>query len=369
MRSIRGTLTPRLTHAVGSEDVAVADAVPVGSFRALVEEVAQLSYLNKDHLLFFRGQAHDHRNKAGASTFYPSIYRGERVPREQVALGFDVLESASARLCDALQSRDIESHKDVRRRKYIQWSILQHYEVCATPLLDLTQSLVVACSFAYLDADGKDPCVFAFGLPYVTNRVSVNSEHDLVNIRLLSICPPEALRPYFQEGYLAGTDEVTTEYDSKTELDFNNRLIAKFRLTGGAKFWGGGFRQLPKTVLYPSHDVVLDICGALRHELDIGITPGRIGAFLKEWNELESLVVSKARSDRQGGKIYSISEALRALWMTREVTEDISGDVDSLRRLRNEVVHKPERVEPEAVIRATEQLRALTAQVRSWPEW
>lgn len=369
MRSINGTLTPRLSQVIGSQDVAVAEAVPVGSFHELVEQVAQLSYLNKDHLLFFRGQAQDHRNKAGASTFYPSIYRGERVPREQIMLGFDVLESASARLCDALQSRDIGGHRDVRRRKYIQWSILQHYEVCATPLLDFTQSLVVACSFAYLDADGGDPYVFAFGLPFLTNRVSVNSEHDLVNIRLLSICPPEALRPYFQEGYLAGTDEVSTEYDSKTELDFNNRLVAKFRLTGGAKFWGEGYRKLPESVLYPPRDMVLEICHSLRRELDIVITPGRIGAFLKEWNALESLVISKARNDKGGRRIYSFREALEALRATRELPQDISGEVDFLRRLRNEVVHKPDRVEPEIVVRATQELRILLAQTRAWPGW
>ena len=67
------------------------------------------------------------------------------------------------------------------------------------------------------------PTSTAFGLPYITNRISVNSEQDLVNVRLLSICPPDALRPYFQEGYLAGTDEVTTDYDSKDELDFTKR--------------------------------------------------------------------------------------------------------------------------------------------------
>ena len=55
MRSITGTLTTELERHVGAENVARADAFPVGSFRELVEHVAHLSYLNKDHLLFFRG--------------------------------------------------------------------------------------------------------------------------------------------------------------------------------------------------------------------------------------------------------------------------------------------------------------------------
>ena len=73
-------------------------------------------------------------------------------------------------------------HAEVRRRRCIQWSILQHYEVCPTPLLDLTHSLRVACSFAFLNSEDADPLVFVFGLPYITNRVSINSEQDLISL-------------------------------------------------------------------------------------------------------------------------------------------------------------------------------------------
>lgn len=203
-----------------------------------------------DHLFFFRGQGQDFTNKAGSSTLYPWIYRGERVSQDQIALRFEILTSASARLCNALEAAGIEGYKDVFRRPYIQWSILQHYEVCPTPLIDLTNSLRVACSFAYLSSDSNSPHVYVFGLPYVTNRISHNSEHYLVNIRLLSICPPDALRPYFQEGYLAGTEDVTTNYDNKSDLDFNRRLIAKFSLLGGKEFWSAGFQSFPRKVMW-----------------------------------------------------------------------------------------------------------------------
>ncbi len=153
---------------------------------------------------------------------------------------FDILRSAAKSLIDTFDREKITGAGEVARRSYIQWSILQHYEVCPTPLLDFTQSVRVACSFATLDPDGPDSYIFAFGLPYITNRISVNSEHDLVNVRLLSICPPDALRPFFQEGYLAGTDEVTIDFGSKDELDFTRRLIAKFRISRDPSFWAGG---------------------------------------------------------------------------------------------------------------------------------
>jgi len=60
--------------------------------------------------------------------------------------------------------------------------------------------LRVACSFATMDNENEFAYIFVFGLPYFTNRITINSEHDIINIRLLSICPPTALRPYFQEG-------------------------------------------------------------------------------------------------------------------------------------------------------------------------
>ena len=53
-----------------------------------------------------------------------------------------------------------------------------------------------------MDSKFNSAFVYVFGLPYYHNRISIDSEHDLVNIRLLSIMPPEALRAYFQEGFL-----------------------------------------------------------------------------------------------------------------------------------------------------------------------
>jgi hypothetical protein len=95
MRNITGDLTRGLAALVGTQPIAKAEAIPVPTYRGLMELVAQLSYLNKDHLLFFRGQSTDYKNKAGASSFYPSIYRGERLSRTELDVRFDVLTSAA----------------------------------------------------------------------------------------------------------------------------------------------------------------------------------------------------------------------------------------------------------------------------------
>ncbi len=243
MREITPKLTRELeTHCAGAP-VWRAPAFPVSTFRPLVEHVARVAYANRDELLFFRGQGKDYQSRTGGTTLYPSIYRGDIVPTRELRHRFDLLDQAARLLVDRFKTAKVEGHTELRHKRYIQWSILQHYEVAATPFLDLTQSLRVACSFAQLRSTDPTCHVYVLGLPYMTNRLTINSEHDVVNIRLLSICPPAALRPYFQEGYLAGTADVTTDFDSKTELDFRNRLIAKFAIPRARSFWGNGFRS------------------------------------------------------------------------------------------------------------------------------
>ncbi len=75
MRQIYGKLTAELATHTTPKTVGIDNGFPVVSFRDLVEQVAKLSFLNKDYLLFFKGQKNDYRNKLNNSTFYPTIYK------------------------------------------------------------------------------------------------------------------------------------------------------------------------------------------------------------------------------------------------------------------------------------------------------
>jgi len=357
MREIPPQLTPQLARHVGKQTVAKAPPYRVSTFRDLMSHVSRLAYANKDHLLFFRGQDRDYLNKARASTVYPSIYRGETVTRTQLDIRFDVLTSASRRLCDALAREQITGHQEVRKRRYIQWSILQHYQVCPTPLLDLTQSLRVAASFAHLFSSNKRPLVLVFAVPYLPNRVSVNSEYDSVVVRLLSICPPEALRPYFQDGYLAGTDEITNDYPDKSELDFNRVLIAKFILPEPSRFWGSGFTSLPENALFPDADKVAKICRQLRREVGSEPDPGRLGQLLQAWTDLENDIMTLARHRKP--RVFSFREALSVLRRSELLTPSFMAAVDGLRNFRNRAVHQPRAITVEELGTALSELDLL----------
>lgn len=267
MRRITPTLTAELFNHFGNPKhihVGKSDAYKVATFRELVQHVAGLSFKNKDHLLFYRGQVSDYKNRVGISSFYPTIYRGDRLLQKELGERFNILKEIGKILASLCEKQKIEGYREVKKRRNIQWSILQHYEVCPTPFLDFTHSLRVACSFALMNNKTDKGYIYIFALPYITNRISINSEHDLINIRLLSICPPTAYRPYFQEAYLVSTDGITNEYDRKSDLDFNNRLVAKFEIPNDACFWGDGFHGIPENLLYPENDPVLDLCKEIK---------------------------------------------------------------------------------------------------------
>ena len=347
MRAITGQVTREIQDHLGEAQIDRADAFPVSTYRKLVEQVAKLSYFNKDYLLFFRGQGIDYRNRAGTSTFYPTIYRGDYIPQREMTNRFKILESAANKLRDIFQKEKIEGYSDFFDQRNVQWSILQHYGVCSTPLFDLTHSLRVACSFAQMEAQGGIGFVFVFGLPYITNRITHDSEHSLFNIRLLSICPPEALRPYFQEGYLAGTEDITDRYRDKEVLDFRNRLIAKFQIPSQARFWGDGFSKIPEAVLYPRGDRIKKLCDELKFDYKSQFKSGELGDFLVEWAELENYLLEYGR-DREE-RVLSIGESINVLPEISPVEKDTINQLHDLRKFRNVLVHEPGKISADEI--------------------
>lgn len=186
---------------------------------------------------------------------------------------------------------------------------MQHYKVCPTPFLDITQSLLVACSFAFFDSS-EEVILYVLGMPYNTNRISRNSEHEIIDIRLLSICPPEALRPYFQEGYLAGTDGIDYRVINKTQYDFNRRLLAKYKLMEASRFWSDGFHQLSPDALYPENDPISRICERIKQEAENSVSNESLGSFISLWSELESILRTYSLDDKS---FPIISDSLRFL--------------------------------------------------------
>jgi hypothetical protein len=241
----------------------------VGSFADLVEKVAHLAFYNRDHVLLFRGQDRDYRNQAGNTTIQPSILR--RPPHVTAAVWRDTLLSryerlrrAEAALVTGWRTRQLPDARRLENHRSLRWAILQHYEVCPTPLLDVTHSLRVAASFATHGArqqKSAEAFLYVLAVPQISGAITASAEAELQILRLSGICPPTAARPHFQEGYLLGnypdlqTAEEKERYDLY-EVDFARRLLGKFRLDL-RDFWQRSFPLVPKAALYPTRDDAL----------------------------------------------------------------------------------------------------------------
>ena len=342
MRKITPELTEEISKHTTPETVAKDDAIEVLDYKELRKHIAQLSYANKDSILFYRGQKDDYRNqKSGKSTFYPTMYRGDRLDKDELKYRWEKLNKASEIFIKKLRSRYPSKTYIVKRKRIVQWSVLQHYEVTETPLIDVTQSLKVACSFAMLDNDNEYAYVYVFALPYYTNRISVNSEHYLTNVRLLSVAPPQALRPYYQEGFLIGEDEFSETYTNKDELDLNNRLVAKFKFKNTKEFWGDSEKALTREDLYPIDDEIEALCKEVSAELyevianrrNANISGEQYFAFMTGWIAIEKLLY-----EYLGG--HNNRKALSPAGMIKMIeNKDLGTRLNKARNQRNMLAH------------------------------
>lgn len=242
----------------------------VHSFHSLLEAVALVSYHNPDLSLFYRGQPREYLAGQVGTSIYPCIYRisarSTRGARRKLKTRYEELSKVEGLLKMEFRKSIIEGHGKVEQFREISWAIIQHYEISPTPLLDLTTSLRVACSFA-LDGINKYGIVCVLGLPHPNGSISYYVEEQLRNIRLLSICPPEALRPYYQEGFLAGTFPDRDPPTLSSQHDFARRLVAKFKIPK-AEFWSNEFPPIPRVALYPANDRIEGICNGAKAKLE-----------------------------------------------------------------------------------------------------
>ncbi|MCE8027692.1 FRG domain-containing protein [Halomonas daqingensis] len=235
----------------------------IPNFRELVKSVARIANHNPDYSLFFRGQARDYKLNSGASSFYPTILRspGRSLTTKELEERYKRLDTCASQLLSKLEELDIDNINKLKKFPELTWSILQHYEVCETPLLDFTHSLRVAASFTLNDASDS-AYIFVFAFPYPNGTVSYSTEEELLNVRLLSACPYEALRPHFQEGYLLGSFPPRVN-KKQPFLYFGRRVIAKFEIPKKS-FWSEDFHEIPSTALYPPDDEIAAICAEIK---------------------------------------------------------------------------------------------------------
>ena len=254
----------------------------VTSYLDLAKKVAELQFKNRDYVLLFRGQGGDFKNRQKFTTLKPSLFRpraGDKQNPDSDTLitRFNRLRVAERHLMRQYANSRLVGVARLKRYQILRWAILQHYEVCPTPLLDVSQSLRVAASFASLEST-DEAHIFVLGVPNISGAITASAEAGIQIIRLSSVCPPAALRPHLQEGYLLGEYPQMLGYDQKElyehyEIDFGRRLVTKFRFKP-TQFWenSGSFPPVMRTALYPSEssDPLYRICVNVKRAIGTG---------------------------------------------------------------------------------------------------
>ena len=143
--------------------------VVVTSYLDLAAKIAELQYRNRHYVLLFRGQAQDYRTSKGLTTLRPSIFRPppgkSNLSRSLIDTRYKNIAEAERLLAEGFETpKKHTGRQNVQREQILRWSILQHYEVCPTPLLDVTHSLRIAASFASNGATGEVFCSSSLSL-------------------------------------------------------------------------------------------------------------------------------------------------------------------------------------------------------------
>lgn len=233
----------------------------IRSYIELSKKVAELQFRNRDYVLLFRGQGKDYRNKKDKTTLRPSIFRvppsKKILTSQDLELRYEHLTRAEGLLVRAYGKR--LGWERLRRQRVLRWSILQHYEVCATPVLDVTQSLRIAVSFAHHDAVDAECYLFVLAVPNISGAITASAEAGMQIMRLSSVCPPEAVRPHIQEGYLIGEypdlgDIKQKGLYSTFEIDCSQRMLCKFKLDTNTLVSSPHFPIVNRVALYPDSD-------------------------------------------------------------------------------------------------------------------
>lgn len=254
--------------------VRASEGFVIKSFRELIHQIALVTINNRTYEMFYRGQSRDFLNNQGTyfkdrkkkSTILPTICRpglkDDGSPKYSVRK--KTISDRYQNLFDLIAFVNKKTRS--RYREEYLMSLFQHYEIAPTPLIDITQSLRVAATFALKHADTG--YVYVFGLPYPNQSTSYFIDSGIILLKLQNIMRVDALRPRYQEGYLVGKfpfNPKKSQFD-----DLSNRMVAKFRVDNTDKtFWDEHFLPMPDDVLYPKNDPVELWLNGLKKEFEL----------------------------------------------------------------------------------------------------
>lgn len=227
---------------VTPSNILAAGPLNVYSFRELVQRNAEVVSLNPRYSIFYRGQTRQYLDRRGCVSILPSIYRGITTrQKEEMEARFKKLDNMVQSVQKVLKENS-KFEGDYKLARAVNcWAIIQHYGLASTPLIDVSQSLRVACAFALQDDndafEGEGPVVYDIALPFATGPLTLDDNEALYLMKLDSLMPSFALRPFIQESYLVGDEFIGRGVGDIAGANLRRRVVASFRLCGDKETW------------------------------------------------------------------------------------------------------------------------------------
>lgn len=251
-----------VAYAPGSPEL--LESMTINNFTELMDLVAFLAVMNKNHTLLFRGQTCD-------ISPLPSLLRARWAPPgEAQGITFDLnrarnhywkqLELVGDLIYPVLRNEGLPRWRHMKYRSYARWAVIQHYELWPTPVLDFTTSLRIAASFAFgLKKHAAHGYLYIICTPRLRSdlmnlpsRVGDKPAESLLAFRLNSVCPPKARRPHLQDGALISSYPIDNPSDlMSTNNSLLSNLAAKVVLSNNGHFWSDEFPIHTEASLLP----------------------------------------------------------------------------------------------------------------------
>lgn len=197
---------PKVNVATNTE-IRRGDGHEVASYLDLATKIAELQFKNRDYVLVFRGQRNDHLNRNNNTSLKPTLFRPVVPNRNpgptRLTRRFEILRNAEEQLIRQYEWAQLDDLERLKRHRILRWAILQHYEVCKTPLLDVTHSLRIAASFASVNAK-EEAFIFVLGVPNLSGAITASAEGGASNCPAFERLPAFGHSPAYSGRLLVG---------------------------------------------------------------------------------------------------------------------------------------------------------------------
>jgi hypothetical protein len=157
-------------------------------------------------MTFFRGQPDRYMSPEGKDWILPSICRAsdgficQRELNERIKdLDVRLTQMSDSYIESDVWSDDVSINK-LLSDKFVGYGLCQHYELCKTPHLDVSEDFEVAYSFAKFQ-DVNKGFIYLISVPVCPHLINIFFYENLYAINLQKIVIPQSTRPNVQKAW------------------------------------------------------------------------------------------------------------------------------------------------------------------------